>query len=90
MSVLKRRNKLLTIRLSDEEYRQVLSICTVRGARSVSDFVREAMMQLMATPRGRNGNGDASVLSRIEELDERVSVLQSEVSRLSLKLGQSA
>lgn len=88
MSVFNRRNKLLTIRLSDEEYGQVVSVCTLRGARSVSDFVREAVMQLMATPRGRNG--DAAVLSRIQELDERVSVLQSEVSRLSVKLGQSA
>jgi len=79
---------MLSIRLSDDEYRQLRSICEVRGARSISDLAREAMLQLMPASRGRNG--DAAVLSRIQELDERVSVLQSEVSRLSLKLGQSA
>ncbi len=88
MSFSNRRNKSLCIRLSEEEYRQVIAFCEIRGARSISDFTREAILQLMATPRGRNG--DAAVLSRIQELDERVSVLQSEVSRLSVKLGQSA
>lgn len=87
MSVFNRRSKMLSIRLSDEEYRHLRTICEVRGARSVSDLAREAMLQLMPSHHARNG--DASVLSRIEELDERISLLQSEVSRLSVRLGPS-
>lgn len=87
MSVFNPRSKMLSIRLSDLEYRQLRSICEVRGARSISDLAREAMLQLM--PSQPSHNGDASVLSRIEELDERISVLQNEVLRLSAKLGQS-
>lgn len=79
---------MVSVRLSDDEYRQIRSVCVVKGARSISDLVRETMLELM--PATHSHNGDASVLSRIQELDDRVAVLQSEVLRLNGKLGQPA
>jgi uncharacterized small protein (DUF1192 family) len=63
-------------------------ICEVRGARSISDLAREAMLHLSAPPRARYA--EVSVISRIEELDARLSTLQREVTRLTAQLGPSA
>ena len=43
MSVLKPKSKMISIRLSDEEYEGLRTLCVSRGARSVSDLAREAM-----------------------------------------------
>lgn len=83
MSVLNRRNRMLSIRLSDDEFEQLRTVCQDRGARSVSDLAREAMMQMISPRRARNGSSDGMLLARIQELDQRVSDLQTEVSRLS-------
>lgn len=83
MSVLNRRNRMLSIRLSEDEFEQLRAVCQDRGARSVSDLAREAMMQMISPRRARNGSSDGMLLARIQELDQRVSDLQTEVSRLS-------
>lgn len=73
---------MLSIRLSDDEFQQLKLVCQSRGARSVSDLAREAMMQMIAGPRARNGHSDGALMARIQDLDQRVSSLQNEVSRL--------
>lgn len=83
MPVLNRRNRMLSIRLSEDEFEQLRAVCQDRGARSVSDLAREAMMQMISPRRARNGSSDGVLLARIQELDQRVSDLQTEVSRLS-------
>jgi UDP-galactopyranose mutase len=40
MGVLKRRTRLISFRLSDEEYQALLQITAAQGARSISDFSR--------------------------------------------------
>jgi hypothetical protein len=89
MSVFNRRSRMLSIRLSDEELQQLKLVCHNRGARSVSDLAREAMMQMIAGSRGRNGNGDGMLMARIQELDQRVSSLQLEVSQLRSQVDQA-
>lgn len=88
MSVIRRRDKMLSIRLSDEEFRQLKGLCEMRGARSISDLAREAMLQLAAIPRGNTAG--SSVISRIDDLDVRLASLQFEVTRLTSQLGASA
>ncbi|MBA3974105.1 MAG: hypothetical protein C0504_07805 [Candidatus Solibacter sp.] len=73
---------MLSIRLSDDELQQLKLVCQNRGARSVSDLAREAMMQMIAGGRVRNGHGEGVLLARIQELDQRLSSLQDEVSML--------
>ena len=60
MAVLKRRSKIVSVRLSEQEYQELLSCCLNRGTRSLSDLAREAMQGLLASRDG-NGNGHGIV-----------------------------
>ena len=44
MPIIKRRTKIVSVRLLAEEYTQLLQLCHSRGARSVSDLARDAML----------------------------------------------
>jgi hypothetical protein len=43
MAVLKPRSRTISIRLSEEEFLTLKHLCSVTGARSVSDLTRDAM-----------------------------------------------
>ena len=43
MTVLKPRSRTISIRLSEEEFLTLKQLCSVTGARSVSDLTRDAM-----------------------------------------------
>jgi hypothetical protein len=43
MTVLKPRSRTISIRLSEEEFLTLKHLCSVTGARSVSDLTRDAM-----------------------------------------------
>lgn len=81
MSVITKRSRMLSIRMSDAEYHQLQAICEVRGARSISDLAREAMQRIAAMPPDDEpGN---SLAERVGQLDRRLNLLQQEVLRLS-------
>jgi hypothetical protein len=48
MSVELRRSRMISFRLSPEEYDRFSKMCSGRGARSVSDMVRVALLNLIA------------------------------------------
>jgi len=75
MPMIKRRTKIVSIRLLDEEYSQLKRLCETKGARSVSDLARDAMFGLMKPA--------SSIEGRVEDLDLRLSALRDEVARLS-------
>ena len=75
MPIIKRRTKIVSIRLLDEEYTQLLRLCQTRGARSVSDLARDAMFGLMSPASQLEG--------RVMELDARLVALRDEVTKLS-------
>jgi hypothetical protein len=80
MSVIKRKNRMISFRLSDEEYDALRTVCESHGVRSVSDFARLAIENLIA------GDGlppQAAVHSRLEALNSRVQVLDLAVGRLA-------
>jgi len=52
MAVLKRRTRLISFRVSDDEYQDLLAKTAAQGARSISDFSRAALFEAL---RG-NGN----------------------------------
>jgi hypothetical protein len=74
MPMIKRRTKIVSIRLLDEEYNQLKRLCESRGARSVSDLARDAMFGLMQP---------SSIEGKVLELDVRLVALREEVARLS-------
>jgi len=52
MSVLRPRSRIISIRLSEDEYIGLKRLCSDTGARSVSDLAREGMRSLInATSR---------------------------------------
>ena len=73
--MMKRRSRIVSFRLSDEEYDSLKNVSATRGARSVSEFTRSVAC---------NTNGDEPeklertlrVLNeRMESLDKRLRVL---------------
>ena len=79
MPVLKRRSRIVSFRLSQEEYDALKDTCLAEGARSISDFARSAACRL-----ARNGNGsDETLQAAVLTLQERVEELDRELKRLA-------
>jgi DNA anti-recombination protein RmuC len=79
MSVLKRRCRMVSFRLSDEEYEGLKSICMTVGARSLSDVARDAVQRML-------GNGVASkkdLEAEVDSLTAKMDSLAKEVQRIT-------
>lgn len=62
-------------RISEDEFRQFVSVCEQEGARSVSDLARSAVQRLIADgKRAREGDELAQNMHRLEELIAAVTV----------------
>jgi hypothetical protein len=89
MPELTKKSKMISIRLSPEEYDTLKTIYLSRGVRSVSELAREAMRKIL------NGNGPAGTQphhdleTHVHNLDTKVTVLQGEVSQLSRLLAET-
>ena len=69
MAVLKPRERLVYFRISEDEFRQFVSVCEQEGARSVSDLARSAVQRLIADgERHRDGEELAEKMHRLERL----------------------
>lgn len=75
MPMIKRRTKIVSIRLLDEEYSQLKRLCESRGARSVSDLARDAMFGMMKPT--------TTIEGKVDDLDVQLSALREEVARLT-------
>jgi hypothetical protein len=80
MSIIKPKNKMISFRLSDQEYDELRSVCESQGVRSLSDFARLAIEKLIA---GGEVGTETGLQSRIEALNSRVQVLDRAVERLA-------
>ncbi len=77
MAVLKPRERLVYFRVSEDEFRQFVSVCEQAGARSVSDLARNAVQRLIAEgQRQRDGH----------ELEERMQVLERLIAAVTEQL----
>ncbi len=74
--VFKPKTRMLNFRLSEEDYRVLQSACRETGARSVSDYVRDALFTVLR----RSGNGGLE--ARMDELAGQVQSLNRELERL--------
>lgn len=80
-----RKDKMISLRLSDEEYEVVTSASRSNGARNLSEFARAAMLQLSTGPI-RTIN---PVICSIEHLTRRVDEVYHEVRKVAVLLGDS-
>jgi len=78
MSLLIRRSKMISFRLSPEEYQTLQSACLAQGVRSISDLARTAMQRVIAPPSQADPLADD-----VRDLRDRVRKLSFELNRLS-------
>ena len=87
MSVLKRRSRMISFRVSEDEYVGLKNLCVNEGARSVSDMARDAVHRLITSHPWPNHQLETVVLV----LQDRIEALDMEVKRLGRALnGQPA
>ncbi len=74
MAVLKPRERLVYFRVSEDEFRQFVSVCEQAGARSVSDLARSAVQRLIADGnRQREDEELTNKMYRLERLIDQVT-----------------
>jgi hypothetical protein len=88
-AMIKRRTKMVSIRLLDDEYRQLKELCETKGARSVSDLARDAMFRMLAPPMDAVPQ---NLEDRVRKLDQKVARLGEQMEEMESRLerGQRA
>lgn len=77
MAVLSRRSRMVSFRLSEQEYECLLALCSSRGARSLSDLARDTMQALL-----HDGQGD-TLATQVQQLHKRMDKLSLEMRHLT-------
>ena len=67
-----RRDRTMVFRLSQDEYESLMAATTQSGGRSVSDFIRTAVLSTI-----ESGTDPKATPSRLRELEQRVRRLES-------------
>lgn len=83
-AMIKRRTKMVSIRLLDDEYQQLKQLCVTKGARSVSDLAREAMFRMLARPTAESVA--VNLEDRIRMLDQTVATLGEKMEAIESRL----
>jgi hypothetical protein len=81
LSTLIRKSKMISFRLSPEEYQRLRDTCELQGIRSLSDLARTAMQELIAS-----GWQPVPLSDEVRELRNRVRTLSLQMDHLSHKL----
>ena len=79
MGVLKRRNRMVNFRLSEDEYVALQNICLKEGVRSLSDFARTAVCRSMAASRP----ADEPLDIWVRNLDAKVGEIDRTVRQIT-------
>ena len=87
MNVLKRRNRMVNFRLSEDEYENLKNLCVTEGARSISDFARAAVCRSLT---GHGTWGAAPLDERMRELGDKVEELDRAVRLIVELVGNGA
>jgi hypothetical protein len=78
MAVLKPRSRSISIRLSEEEFLTLKQLCSVTGARSVSDLTRDAMRMIL-----NGADRDDVITLRLDELRTQLKHLNRKIDELT-------
>lgn len=79
MSVFKPKSRLVSFRLSEDEYDGLKNTCIILGVRSISDFARVAVSSAIGERLKTPPN---SLETKVMKLDESVGQLNGEVQQL--------
>jgi hypothetical protein len=72
---MKRRSKIVSFRLSDEEYKSLKNVTESRGARSVSEFTRSVACNMESEEPEKLGDSLRVLNARMEALVHRIDAL---------------
>jgi Arc/MetJ-type ribon-helix-helix transcriptional regulator len=75
---------MISVRLSEEEYSALRRLCSVTGARSVSDLTRDAMRVLLNSTDRENVRGiDMDEFrTQMRSLDRKIELLAADITSL--------
>jgi len=79
MPVLKRRNRVVVFRLTQDEYEDLKTVCSVRGARNISDFARSELLTAIEHER----HPETELHGRLSDVDQKLSNLESKIQRMA-------
>ena len=68
MLLLKPRNRLITFRVTIDEYEELRRTCVAFHLRSISDLARTALREMMLPSRNRGPNDMSKRISELESL----------------------
>ena len=74
--VLNRKTKMVSFRVSSEDYEKLRIFCISKGQRSVSDLARLAVNTILE-------NGTPNVENRLSDVEGRIQFLTREILRLT-------
>ena len=80
----KRRTKMVSIRLLDDEYRQLKDLCVASGARSVSGLARDAMFRMLTRPAAESA--PQNLEAQVRKLDQTVATLGEKMEEIESRL----
>jgi hypothetical protein len=81
---------MISVRLSEEEYTALRQLCSLTGARSVSDLTRDAVHTVLRGTNRENPlatnfeefrTGMKNLEEKIEQLEAKITLLKSEGTR---------
>lgn len=78
MSAQNRRNRMISLRLSEEEYSTLRAHSSSHGARNVSDLARLALQRVIAQSPALQ----TELHAKVNELDHRLSEMEAHLANL--------
>jgi hypothetical protein len=82
VAVLKPRERLVYFRVSEDEFRQFVSVCEQAGARSVSDLARNAVQRLIAD--GQRSREEECIDEKIRKLERLIDAVTEQLHLLTV------
>jgi hypothetical protein len=90
MTVLKRRSKLVTFRVSAEEHEALTKSCVELGARSIADFARDAALRRVQTTGAPPNSLSSDLMTLSKGLRDLDVILGDTRDRIKRILGPGA
>jgi len=79
------KSRMVSIRISNEDYREIKSRCGERGAANVSEFVRVATMYALSSPDVSSSPAFSSL--QFSALERRMDRLDEQMTALAARMG---
>lgn len=83
---LESRSRMISFRLTDEEYERFRRLCVTRGLRNVSELVRSAVNQLLESVDEGPPKPGVNIEARVGTLESRIADLALAVADIERRL----